>query len=368
MAAHSDTRLFFLKTFDVPGDHDAAPILMRKMIGVRGANIRAISTKIRGTRINLSAHDYTDASGEVVPALYKVCATIRAKDEATARLVVTELSVLKDKCQNPARLTWTPTHKGPGAFIGKGATIIRKFNKTYNVRCWFDNDEGHFVIESIERKNVLAAVEALDKRDVSQCSRPSSPKPTSIATRNTNSFGPLVDEVHSPRTINLNAIDAMEGVSAEIKDIMKKALNGEQFPSIGGAAAGAGSGRGKWSSRREDTMAAITATPVPPPAPMKAARPVGLTIKRSTRVPVMKSLDEETPPAPTSSPMEWGEFDDEEGDGFSPQIRRQTSFNEDSMVEDVGPWHTGEAPAGVITLPCLLSNDTRGEAALTMPK
>ena len=171
MASHCDTRLFFLKTFDVPGEHNAAPTLVRKMIGVRGANIRAITNKIRGTRINLSAHNYMNASGEEVPALYKVCATIRAKDESTARRVVAELSVLKDKCENPARLTWTPKNKNPGAFIGKGASIIRRFNKRHDVRCWFDNEERHFVIESIEQRNVLAAVADLDNPPI-MCIKP----------------------------------------------------------------------------------------------------------------------------------------------------------------------------------------------------
>ena len=394
MAAHRDTRLFFLKTFDVPGEHDAAPTLVRKMIGVRGANIRAITNKIRGTRINLSAHDYTDASGEVVPALFKVCATIRAKDEPTARRVVAELSALKDKCENPARLTWTPTNKAPGAFIGKGARIIRSFNKRHNVRCWFDNEERHFVIESIERQNVLAAVADLEKRDVSPRSRSSSPKAASVATRSTNSFAALAEEEErSPHTINLDAIDAMEGVAPEIKAAMKKALEGEAFPKVGTAAAGgAGAGRGKWSARREDTMAAITAAPVPPPASKKPVRPAGLTIKRPARVPVMQTLD--SPLSGDEEPLTrqvavgggymeesraWWD-DGDESDGFSPLLKRQTSFKGGAAGAEEGgsardwsirePWtitipsKRANGEPWPITIPSQRADETRGEAAL----
>jgi hypothetical protein len=338
MAARRDTRLFFLKTFDtVGGSHDDAPALVRKMIGVRGANIRVITSKVRGTRINLSAHEYTDAEGNIVPAMYKVCATIRAKDVATARRVVAELTTLKDKCENPAQLTWTPTNLAPGAFIGRGASIIRSFNKRHNVRCWFDNEARHFVIESIERRNVLAAVADLERRDA----LPPSPKPASVGSRLTNSFAVLAEEdLHSHavrdechRTINLDAIDAMVGVSDEVKAAMKTTLYRSSFPTVGtAAAAGAGAGRGKWSARREDTMAAITSVPVPPPAPKKPTRPAGLTIK-CTHVPVMQSLDVPiSPPPPPGADAavchEWwaDDEDEDEDDGFGAQIRRQISF------------------------------------------
>ena len=418
MAARRDTRQFFLKTFDTVGDsYDAAPDLVRKMIGVRGANIRVITNKVRGTRINLSAHDYTDAEGNTVPAMYKVCATIRSKDIATARRVVAELTTLKDKCENPAQLTWTPTNLAPGAFIGKGACIIRSFNKRHNVRCWFDNEARHFVIESIERRNVLAAVADLERRDA----LPPSPKPASVGARSTNSFAALAEESlrshalsdESHRTINLDAIDAMVGVSDEIKAAMKAAVNGGAFPKVGtAAAAGAAAGRGKWSARREDTMAAITAVPVPPPAPKKPARPAGLTIK-CTHVPVMQTLDSPVsgadepltrqvadggepmspPPPPMDSPVSgadepltrqiaerqagwararpWWENEDgeESDDGFGEDLpmRRQTSFKGGAAgAEGEAPriWSPGKAPAGVITIPCLRADGTRGVTAL----
>jgi len=313
---------------------------------VRGANIRVITSKVRGIRINLSAHEYTDAEGNVVPAMYKVCATIRAKDIATARRVVAELTTLKDKCENPAQLTWTPTNLAPGAFIGKGAIIIRSFNKRHNVRCWFDNEARHFIIESIERRNVLAAVADLERRDA----LPPSPKPASVGARSTNSFAALAEEAlhsHAVRdafqdTINLDVIDAMVGVSDEIKAAMKATLNRSSFPTVGtAAAAGAGAGRGRWSARREDTMAALTAVPVPPPAPKKPARPVGLTIKCPS-VPVMQSLDSPISPPPPIAPtaaqparQEWWDESEEEEDCFGAQLRRQTSFNAPYFGTDV---------------------------------
>jgi hypothetical protein len=366
MAARRDTRLFFLKTFDtVGGSHDDAPALVRKMIGVRGANIRVITSKVRGTRINLSAHDYKDTEGNVVPAMYKVCATIRSKDEATARRVVAELTTLKGKCENPAQLTWTPTNLAPGAFIGKGAIIIRSFNKRHNVRCWFDNEARHFVIESIERRNVLAAVADLERRDV----LPPSPTPASVGARSTNSFATLAD-VHNDthHTINLDSIDAMVGVSDELKVAMKSALDRSVFPTVGTAADAGIAARGKWSARREDTMAVITAVPVTPPAaPKKPARPVGLTIK-CTHVPVMQSLDSPlsgadeplvrqvadggeatlAPPPPIGRSFARSDFslvrdewwdeseEEEEDDGFGAQIRRQTSFRGGAAGADGG--------------------------------
>jgi hypothetical protein len=199
------------------------------------------------------------------------------------------------------------------------------------------------------------------------------------------------DESH--RTINLDAIDAMVGVSDEVKAAMKAAVNGGAFPKVGtAAAAGAGAGRGKWSARREDTMAAITSVPVPPPAPKKPTRPAGLTIK-CTHVPVMQSLDSPlsgadeplvrqvadggeamSPPPPPmgaigaeSKPWWASDEEEEEDDGFGAQIRRQTSFKGGAAAPaEVEPsvWNRGEAPAGVITIPCLRADGTRGVTAL----
>ena len=359
MAAQRDTRLFFVKTFSTKGGlHDEADALVRKMIGVRGANIRDITTKIRGTRINLSSHSYTDNEGNVVPKPNLVCAVIRANDEVTARLVVTELSKLKDKCENPAQLTWTPKNKAPGAFIGRGASIIRSFNKKHNVRCWFDNKERHFVIESIERRNVLAAVADLDRQDASPSSRPPAPPSSPQNERSTNSFAALVEEEQTQHTI--------------ILDDIKTKVEPDEFPSIG-AVAGAGAPRGRWGAQREETMTAITSVPVPPPKPKKAPRQYSILRGSPTHIRIpMHSLDDDTMDdgictasliaAADAQQTEW--WDDNEDvfsdDGFSPRIRRQTSLN-----EDFGPWRTGEAPAGVITIPCLCPDGSLGEAALS---
>jgi hypothetical protein len=75
------------------------------------------------------------------------------------------------------------------------------------------------------------------------------------------------------------AIDAMVGVSDEVKAEMKSMINRNSFPTVevDGFTVVAGVGR-------EDIMAVVTAIPVPSPAPKK----VGLTIKCPS-VPVMQS-------------------------------------------------------------------------------
>ena len=365
-----DTRLFFIKTFDVSGEYReylALPRLVKKMIGVQGCNIRAITRKISGTSITLSAHGYKNASGEEIEAINKLCAVIRANDVVYARRVVDELSALKDKCENPARLTWTPKNNHPGAFIGKGAVIIRSFNKKHNVHCWYDNEACYFVIESIERKNVLAALADLDRLDVRQSRRPSQPPPSLESVAGTNSFAALADD------------DAEERMRMISLDEVKSTPESESFPSIG-AVTGPVTPRGKWSARREDTMATITAVPVPPPAPKKAPRPVKLT-KKFSSPPVMQSLDDDD--CVTKSKLEWWDDSEEEDlDDFGPVIKRQTSFKEGTATEGLnqtvnsgsgaprvgGPWRIGEAPEGVITFPCLLPDGSRGVAALGMPE
>ena len=340
------TAQYFVKTFSVGNEYDASR-LVRKMIGVNGSNICAVNQKT-GTRITLSAHRFLNVYGEELEAPGKIIAAIRAKDEGIARNAVEELLALKEACENPYILTWTPTNKHAGFFIGRNGTKIKEFNKKHNVYCRYDNEAHQFIIESIERKKTLEALNALERMDIERMDIE-----RVDVRRNTNPFAILADAENIPQMINL--------------DLVQSAPEKEEFPSIGTVPYPV-TPRGKWSAQREDTMSAITAVPVPPPAPKKAPRPQKLTINK----PVMHNLDDEDLATSPKKELQWWDDDEEEEeedlDGLGPVIKRQTSLQTGTETEGFGPWRRGEAPDGVITLPCLLQDGSIGEGLLRMPE
>lgn len=129
------------------------------IIGRGGCNVKEIVRKYgeRGD-INITI---------VVEKKY-IVATIVAKNETQCRNTAKALRLINEqyKSKSSFERQWTPANLNPGAFIGKGGSIIKKFNRNYQVHVHHDTESGAFVIRGQTKARVDAAIQALIAKDI----------------------------------------------------------------------------------------------------------------------------------------------------------------------------------------------------------
>ena len=129
--------------------------LLRRLIGVRGATVRSVTSGTpRGTKVTFSE----TSTG--------VLATIEAPSIEVARTIVEKLKAIATA--EPVLMDYIPSSTRReliGMLIGKGGVILSSIGRKHNVKIFYHGEDGHFSIEGASSADVHAAHTALHTRD-----------------------------------------------------------------------------------------------------------------------------------------------------------------------------------------------------------
>jgi hypothetical protein len=129
--------------------------LLRRLIGVRGATVRGVTSGTpRGTKVT-----FAETSTGVL-------ATIEAPSIEVARTIVGKLKAIVTA--EPVLMDYIPSSTRReliGMLIGKRGVLLTSIGRKHNVKIFYHDEEGRFSIEGISRADVQAAHTALHTRD-----------------------------------------------------------------------------------------------------------------------------------------------------------------------------------------------------------